>query len=97
MLAAVEAPNAVSAAARLQELCDARLLSVTLSCLVAQHLVRRICTDCRETYFASAEEISELRRPDENPAGACSPGVAAAIPAADPGTAAGRRSSRPSR
>jgi type IV pilus assembly protein PilB len=66
VLAALEAPTAAASLGRLRELgVDARTLSATLSCLVAQHLVRRICTDCRETYYASAEDIAELGRPDE--------------------------------
>jgi type II secretory ATPase GspE/PulE/Tfp pilus assembly ATPase PilB-like protein len=36
------------------------MLASTLTCLVAQRLVRRVCPDCRETYAASAEEMAEL-------------------------------------
>ena len=67
VLASVDAPTASSALARLAgDLgLEARLVSSMLSCLVSQHLVRRICTDCRETYYASADEIAELGRPAE--------------------------------
>jgi len=41
------------------------LLGSTLTCLVAQRLVRRVCPDCRETYTASAEEMAELGYPGE--------------------------------
>jgi type II secretory ATPase GspE/PulE/Tfp pilus assembly ATPase PilB-like protein len=36
-----------------------------VSCVTAQHLARRICVDCRESYYASADEIAELGRPEE--------------------------------
>jgi type II secretory ATPase GspE/PulE/Tfp pilus assembly ATPase PilB-like protein len=66
VLTALEAPTASSAVTRLAELgVEPHLLSSTLSCVVAQHLVRRVCADCRETYYASAEEIARLGRPDE--------------------------------
>jgi general secretion pathway protein E len=41
------------------------LLGSTLTCLIAQRLVRRVCPDCRETYTASAEEMAELGLPGE--------------------------------
>lgn len=66
VLTALEAPTASSAVARLADLgVEPHLLSSTLSCVVAQHLVRRVCADCRETYYASADEIAKLGRPDE--------------------------------
>jgi len=67
VLAALEAPTSTSALERLAgELAvENRLASATLTGLVAQHLVRRICVDCRESYYASAEEIAVLGRPDE--------------------------------
>jgi type II secretory ATPase GspE/PulE/Tfp pilus assembly ATPase PilB-like protein len=66
VLAALEAPTASSGVVRLAELgVEPHLLSSTLSCVVAQHLARRICPDCRETYYASAEEVLALGRPEE--------------------------------
>jgi type IV pilus assembly protein PilB len=66
VLLALESSDAASAVARLSSLgVDAQLLASTLSCVVAQSLVRRVCTDCRETYYASAEEIESLGRPEE--------------------------------
>jgi type II secretory ATPase GspE/PulE/Tfp pilus assembly ATPase PilB-like protein len=62
----VEAPSASAAVDRLIDLgVERRFLASTLSCLAAQRLVRRICVDCRETYYASADEIAELGRPAE--------------------------------
>ncbi len=40
-------------------------VTATLSCVVAQRLVRRICPDCREPYYASADELAELGRSSE--------------------------------
>jgi type II secretory ATPase GspE/PulE/Tfp pilus assembly ATPase PilB-like protein len=37
-------------------------LTATLSCVVAQRVVQRICADCREPYYAGASELSELGR-----------------------------------
>ena len=37
----------------------------SVTCVVAQRLVRRICTDCRETYYAQETDLAELGRPDE--------------------------------
>ncbi len=66
VLVSLEARDAASAVDRLSSLgVDRRLLASTLSCVVAQSLVRRVCADCRETYYASAEEIDALRRPAE--------------------------------
>ena len=36
-----------------------------MTCVVAQRLVRRICTNCRETYYAQETDLAELGRPDE--------------------------------
>jgi type II secretory ATPase GspE/PulE/Tfp pilus assembly ATPase PilB-like protein len=66
LLVSLESPDAASAVDRLASLgVDPRLLAATLSCVVAQAIVRRICTDCRETYYASADEIEGLDRPAE--------------------------------
>jgi type II secretory ATPase GspE/PulE/Tfp pilus assembly ATPase PilB-like protein len=66
VLLSVEASDAASAVVRLCSLgVDPSLLASTLSCVLAQSLVRRVCTDCRETYYASAEEIESLGRPEE--------------------------------
>jgi len=66
LLVSVESPDAASAVARVSSLgVDPRLLASTLSCVLAQAVVRRVCTDCRETYYASAEDIERLDRPAE--------------------------------
>jgi type IV pilus assembly protein PilB len=53
-----------TAAAAIQRLADMGmepgLVGATLTCLVSQRLVRRVCPDCRETYEASEEELVEL-------------------------------------
>jgi type IV pilus assembly protein PilB len=58
-----------TAAAAIQRLADMGidpgLLGSTLTCLVAQRLVRRICPDCRETYYATPDDLAELARPEE--------------------------------
>lgn len=66
VLVSFESTDAASAIARLSSLgVDPLLLASTLSSVLAQTLVRRVCTDCRETYYASAEEMESLGRPEE--------------------------------
>ncbi len=56
-----------SAAAAIHRLTDMGvepgLVASTVTCLVAQRLVRRICPDCREEYTAGAEERAVLVKP----------------------------------
>ena len=40
-------------------------MSSALTCVVSQRLARRTCEDCRETYYAEADELSDLGRPAE--------------------------------
>lgn len=58
-----------TAAAAIQRLADMGidpgLLGSTLTCLVAQRLLRRICPDCRETYYATPEDLVDLARSEE--------------------------------
>lgn len=44
---------------------DGKLLSSALACVVAQGLARRVCSDCREGYYATPDELNELDRPAE--------------------------------
>jgi len=44
---------------------DRGAVSATLSCVVGQRLIRRICPDCREPYYPTADELAELDRPAE--------------------------------
>src|SRR5262249_41081713 len=61
VLAGLRAPSAISTIERLSEFgVTPRLLSKTLACVVSQRLVRRVCDDCRETYYASESEFAVL-------------------------------------
>ena len=63
VLGGLQAPTAVAGIRRLLELgIEPGLLAVTLTCVVAQRLVRRICGDCRETYYATEADLVELGR-----------------------------------
>jgi type II secretory ATPase GspE/PulE/Tfp pilus assembly ATPase PilB-like protein len=67
VLAVVRAPTAWSAIRRLSELGIAPgTLSETLACVVSQRLLRRVCADCRETYYATDSELAELHPTDES-------------------------------
>jgi type IV pilus assembly protein PilB len=64
VLAGLQAPTAVAGIRRLLELgIEPGLLAATLTCVVAQRLVRRLCSDCRETYYATEVDLVELGRP----------------------------------
>ncbi len=63
VLGGLQAPTAVAGIRRLLELgIEPGLLAATLTCVVAQRLVRRICGDCRETYYATEADLVELGR-----------------------------------
>jgi type II secretory ATPase GspE/PulE/Tfp pilus assembly ATPase PilB-like protein len=64
VLAGLQAPTAAGAIRRLAELgVEPGLLAATVTCVVAQRLVRRICRDCRETHYAAEADLVELGRP----------------------------------
>jgi len=66
VVAIVRAQGAVDALARLvTKGVDRELLSETLAVVVAQRLVRTLCTHCRESYYASAEDLAALDRPED--------------------------------
>jgi type IV pilus assembly protein PilB len=61
VLSTLHTQTAAGAIERLAEMgIEPGLLGSTLTCLIAQRLVRRVCPDCRETYTATPEEMSEL-------------------------------------
>ena len=69
VLAGFHAPSAATALTRLSEMgIDASVLGASLGCVVSQRLVRTVCADCRETYYASEAEMELLGRDeDEEP------------------------------
>jgi type II secretory ATPase GspE/PulE/Tfp pilus assembly ATPase PilB-like protein len=59
VLTTVHAHNAASAVERLKDMgVDPGLLASSVNCIVAQRLARRLCTDCREPYWPSDEELA---------------------------------------
>ncbi|HEU0247182.1 MAG TPA: ATPase, T2SS/T4P/T4SS family [Gaiellaceae bacterium] len=66
VLSALRAPSAAAAIRRLLDLgLESSSLCDALTCVVAQRLVRRVCLDCRETYYATESELAELGQPLE--------------------------------
>jgi type II secretory ATPase GspE/PulE/Tfp pilus assembly ATPase PilB-like protein len=60
----LHAQTAASAIRRLTDIgVEPGLLAATLTCLVAQRLVRRVCLDCREIHRATREELVALGKP----------------------------------
>ena len=61
VLTTVHAHNAASSIARLKDMgVEPGLLASSVNCVVAQRLARRLCTDCREAYWPSDEELQQL-------------------------------------
>jgi type IV pilus assembly protein PilB len=67
VLSGLRAPGAAAAIRRLLDLgLEPSSLCDALTCVVAQRLVRRVCLDCRETYYATESELAELGQPPED-------------------------------
>ncbi|WP_421785479.1 type II secretion system ATPase GspE [Hyphobacterium sp.] len=61
VLSTVHTNSAIAAVARLRDMgIESFLLASTLSAIVAQRLVRRLCPHCRESYTASAGERAAM-------------------------------------
>lgn len=66
VLATLAAPTASAAIQRLTQSDVAPdSLSAVLTCVVAQQRVRKTCLSCRETYYATVDELVELGLPPE--------------------------------
>jgi type IV pilus assembly protein PilB len=61
VLTTVHAHNAASAIERLKDMgVEPGLLASAVNCIVAQRLARRLCTDCRESYWPSDDELESI-------------------------------------
>jgi type IV pilus assembly protein PilB len=61
VLTTVHAHNAASAVERLKDMgVEPGLLASSVNCIVAQRLARRLCTDCREAYWPTDEELQAM-------------------------------------
>jgi type IV pilus assembly protein PilB len=61
VLTTVHAHNAASAIERLKDMgVEPGLLANAVNCIVAQRLARRLCTDCRESYWPTDEELEAM-------------------------------------
>jgi type II secretory ATPase GspE/PulE/Tfp pilus assembly ATPase PilB-like protein len=61
VLTTVHAHNAASAIERLKDMgVEPGLLASSVNCIVSQRLARRLCTDCREAYWPTDEELEVL-------------------------------------
>jgi type IV pilus assembly protein PilB len=66
VLAAMESRSAASAIDALERSSgEPGLVTSAVLCVVSQRLARRTCADCRETYYADADELALLGRPPE--------------------------------
>ena len=61
VLTTVHAHNAAGSVARLKDMgVEPGLLASAVNCIVAQRLARRLCTDCREPYWPSDDELEQM-------------------------------------
>ncbi len=61
VLTTLHAHNAAGSIARLKDMgVEIGLLTSSVNCVVAQRLARRLCTDCRESYWPSDDELRQL-------------------------------------
>jgi len=61
VLTTVHAHNAASAIERLKDMgVEPGLLASAVNCIVAQRLARRLCVDCRESYWPEDEELEAI-------------------------------------
>jgi type IV pilus assembly protein PilB len=61
VLTTVHAHNAASAIERLKDMgVEPGLLASSVNCIVSQRLARRLCTDCRKSYWPTDEELELL-------------------------------------
>jgi type II secretory ATPase GspE/PulE/Tfp pilus assembly ATPase PilB-like protein len=61
VLTTVHAHDAAGSIARLKDMgVEPGLLASSVNCVVAQRLARRLCTDCRESYWPSDEELVQM-------------------------------------
>ena len=61
VLTTLHAHNAAGSIARLKDMgVEIGLLASSVNCVVAQRLARRLCTDCRESYWPSDGELGQL-------------------------------------
>jgi type II secretory ATPase GspE/PulE/Tfp pilus assembly ATPase PilB-like protein len=61
VLTTVHAHNAAGSIERLKDMgVEPGLLASSVNCIVAQRLARRLCVDCRESYWPSDEELQQL-------------------------------------
>ena len=61
VLTTLHAHNAAGSIARLKDMgVEPGLLASSVNCVVAQRLARRLCTDCRESYWPTDDELQQL-------------------------------------
>ncbi len=61
VLTTVHAHNAAAAIERLKDMgVEPGLLASSVNCIVAQRLARRLCVDCRESYWPEDEELQSI-------------------------------------
>jgi type IV pilus assembly protein PilB len=61
VLTTLHTHNAASAIVRLKDMgIDSGMLATSINCIVAQRLVRRLCTSCRQSYRPSEQERAEF-------------------------------------
>jgi type IV pilus assembly protein PilB len=61
VLTTLHTHNAASSIARLVDMrVEPSLLAASINCIIAQRLARRLCLECRESYWPADEELADL-------------------------------------
>jgi type II secretory ATPase GspE/PulE/Tfp pilus assembly ATPase PilB-like protein len=61
VLSTIHTNSAIGTISRLANMgCDTYLVAATISCVLAQRLVRRLCTGCKEPYMAQPEDLAHM-------------------------------------
>lgn len=61
VLSTIHTNSAVGTITRLSNMgCDSFLVAATLSCVVAQRLIRRLCLSCKSEYMADLESLAQM-------------------------------------
>jgi type IV pilus assembly protein PilB len=67
VLTTLHTHNAASSIARLADMgVEPSLLATSINCIVAQRLARRLCLECRESYWPDEDELAELGIEDKS-------------------------------
>ncbi len=61
VLSTIHTNSAIGTISRLENMgCDTYLVAATIACIIAQRLVRRLCTSCKKEYMANPDQLAQM-------------------------------------